>query len=113
MFEEFRKLNFTEKEVKICLALWVLGRANVRQIGYHTLISRTTIYSVLRGLVDEGYVEKTPHREGDRLVEYFVPGDPAILLDKLKHKRAQIDAEEAIATQLVFNAERETLPGSL
>lgn len=102
MFGKFKRFELTDKEVKVYLCLLMLGKkVDVRQIQSTTLISRTSIYSVLKGLIRKGMASNAKHEEGDRLVEHFVANDPGVLLDSLERKRALIQEKEKLAKELI------------
>ena len=103
MLEKFKQLGLTDKEARVYIFLLMLGeKVDVRKIQSSTLIPRTSIYSVVKGLIKKGMVAKPKHEEGDRLVEHYIANDPAMLLESLAHQRDVIKIKEALAKELIF-----------
>ena len=101
MFDEFKQLGFTDKEIKVYLCLSMLGKGNVQQICRQTTISRTSIYSVLKRLVEKGLVSEVAQEKGERQVEHFVPNKPSALFNFLQREHAALAEKESVARQLV------------
>ena len=102
MFQKFKQLGLTDKEARVYIFLLMLGeKVEVRKIQSSTLIPRTSIYSVVKGLIKKGMVAKPKHEEGDRLVEHYVANDPAMLLESLERQREAIKVNEALAKELI------------
>ncbi len=101
MFEEFKQLGFTDKEVKVYLCLVMLGKSNVQQICQQTNIFRTSVYSVLSRLIEKRLVSRTMEEKSGRQVEHFTPNDPSVLFDHIRRQRVSLDDKETVARQLV------------
>lgn len=110
MFEEFKQLGFTDKEVKVYLCLIMLGKSNVQQICQRTSIFRTSVYSVLGRLIEKGLVSKTVEEKAGRQVEHFMPNDPAILFDHIEHERISLADKETVARRLILRIAPQLYP---
>ena len=102
MFGKFKQLGLTDKEARVYIFLLMLGKkVDVRKIQSSTLIPRTSIYSVVKGLIKKGMVAKPKYEDGDRLVEHYVANDPAMLLESLARQRDVIKVKEVLAKELI------------
>jgi sugar-specific transcriptional regulator TrmB len=92
--QNFEKLGFTTKEIKAFLSLAEVGKATASVIGKKSGIPRSTVYTVLEGLMERGLVS-LEHSSG---TAYYVANDPSSLgrmIDKeeedLKEKRKTVN----------------------
>ncbi len=74
MIEEALRLNgFTDKEVKIYLAVLEAGEATVGRIATRTKLKRTTVYTVIEGLIHRGLLSEQA-RKGIKRIAAFLAG---------------------------------------
>ena len=85
--EALQKLDFSERETDIYLALLKLGPASIRDIASQSGINRGTTYELLKGLHKRGSVSYFPR--GKR--RFFCAERPEHLLQLAKEKQNHLD----------------------
>jgi HTH-type transcriptional regulator, sugar sensing transcriptional regulator len=80
-------VGLSEKEVQIYLALLALGEATVIEISNKTKIKRTTVYNLIPGMIQSGFI-KTAINKKRRI--FFVE-DVRTLKLRLEEKKRKID----------------------
>ncbi len=80
--------GFSEKKAKLYLTLLELGEASVADIAAHSKLKRTTVYSILPELQEEGLVSMLK-KKGKKT---FLIEDPRYLKNSLEEKAKLIEA---------------------
>jgi sugar-specific transcriptional regulator TrmB len=83
--ELLKNLNFSEKEIKIYLALLELGQAKAQAIARKTNINRTTVYDLLEILQNKGLISK--YKKGG--ATYFNALEPKRLINYLDREKEE------------------------
>ena len=109
MFKEFKGLGYTDKETKIYLCLIMLGESDVQQIREETNLLRTSVYSVLKRLIEKGLVFKTKKKRSGRQVEYFAVKDTSVLVKNIQQQRQSLADKEALARDLISRIKSQSL----
>lgn len=81
-----KKLNFTDKEAKIYLALLNLGPSSVRKIAENCDLNRGTTYDSLKSLQERGLINFYDQDSK----QHFVAENPETLLDLVKKQEKDI-----------------------
>ncbi len=84
--EALKGIGLSEKEIKVYLALLVLGQSSVNAIAKKSNINRVTCYDLLKVLSEKGFVSYVI-RSG---VKYFEAVNPSKFIDDLKEKQEKI-----------------------
>lgn len=87
-----KKLDLTEKEIKIYLATLRTGLARVTSIAQKADFSRSTAYNILHSLKKKGFVKMVNKAD----IQYFSPLEPRNIIDLLKRKETEV--KEKITT---------------
>ena len=82
MEEIFRDLGFSEREIKVYLALLELGATTVGPIAAKTRLQHSKVYQTLEKLIDKGLVSFIIKSK----TKYFQAQDPKQILNILKEK---------------------------
>ncbi len=82
-----KELNLSEKEIKVYLALLMLGQSPVNIISKKSHINRVTTYDILKALTERGFASYVI-KSG---VRYFEAVDPTKFIDDLKEKQEKIE----------------------
>lgn len=86
MIKKFlQTLGFSEKEIKLYVALLELGRGTPTEISRKTNLNRTTVYDIVRVLMDRGLISK--FKKGSST--YFYSRDPKQLLAYLEREKQE------------------------
>lgn len=86
------KLGFSEKEVKVYLAILELGSATVIEIGKNASVNRGTTYDILESLIQKGLVSY--FTKGKK--RYFSAEDPTRIIHLLESKEENLQKEEKV-----------------
>ena len=86
MEEIFRELGFSEREIKVYLALLKLGQTKVGPIATKTRLQHSKIYPTLEKLIDRGLVSFVIKGK----TKYFQAHDPKLILNILKEKEQKV-----------------------
>lgn len=81
--KELSKLNLTDRESDVYLALLELGETTIERISKKSKIKRTTVYDVIESLKSKGLVASLKHKK--RALYYAE--DPRILGNQLEEKK--------------------------
>jgi len=84
--QALKELNLNEKEIKVYLALLMLGQSTVNIIAKKANLNRVTTYDILEALLERGYVSYVIISG----VKHFEAVDPTKFLDVLKEKQEKI-----------------------
>jgi len=84
--ESLIKYGFSQKEVKIYLAVLDLGQASVLEVSRKSNIKRPTAYIILDDLIKRGLIRRLPKKKGDR----FIASNPEKLVQNLKSKEKEL-----------------------
>lgn len=105
MLSTFVQLGFTQREIKTYLALAEIGKANISILAKKVSLPRSTIYSVLEGLVDKGVVSI---EHGEPITFYSI-NKPASLISMVQAEKQEIEkkfaAKEIAAQELARSIE--------
>jgi len=82
LVSELKKLNLSEKEARLYLALLELGEANLQDISNKSKIKRTTVYDILDSLKEKGLISTT--KKGKRI--YYYAENPKVIETIFKEK---------------------------
>lgn len=85
--KELEKLNLSEREADVYLALLGLGETTIERISIKSKIKRTTVYDVVKLLKDKGLIGTTKHK---KRVLYYAE-DPRILNNQLEEKKTVLN----------------------
>lgn len=85
--KELEKLNLTDREADVYLALLELGQTSIERISKKSKIKRTTVYDVIESLKDKGLVASLKHKK--RALYYAE--DPRILGNQLEEKKTVLN----------------------
>jgi HTH-type transcriptional regulator, sugar sensing transcriptional regulator len=109
--EALKELNLNDKEIKVYIALLMLGQSPVNIISKKANINRVTTYDVLELLSEKGFVSYVI-KSG---VRYFEAVDPSKFIDDLKEKQEKIQEVlpelNSIKSSLLKKPEIETYEG--
>ncbi|MDD2941752.1 MAG: helix-turn-helix domain-containing protein [bacterium] len=94
--EYFHRLGFHENETHVYLALLEVGEATARDLCRSTSIARTTVYSILSGLVEKGLVSTNV----SGTVTRYVASGPAALPQLMEREQVEASGRVAISKQL-------------
>jgi HTH-type transcriptional regulator, sugar sensing transcriptional regulator len=83
----FKKLGFSDKGIRVYMALLQLGSSSVRKLAECTDINRGTIYDILRELQDLGVVSY--HNKDTK--QKFIVETPEKLYDLLEQKQNELE----------------------
>lgn len=108
--ETLKKLGLGDKERAIYLILLKIGLSNATQIAGEVGFPRQTVYSVLEGLVGEGFVEQSDKR-GVR--QFFA--DPNQLISLVESRKNELEKskkvlEEEVPKLLIKNRRGQKFP---
>lgn len=85
--KELEKLNLTDREADVYLALLELGETTIERISRKSKIKRTTVYDVIESLKEKGLIGSVKHKK--RALYYAE--DPRILGNQLEEKKAVLN----------------------
>ncbi len=85
MEEVFKSLGFSEREIKIYLALLELGQSTVGPIASKTKIQHSKVYQTLEKLIDKGLVNYIIKSK----TKFFQAQDPKQIMAMIKEKEVQ------------------------
>ncbi len=88
LFQTLKDLGLTAKEANVYMTLHGIGCNPASVIAKNAGINRSGCYTVLNSLVYKDFVEKKLKNS----ITYFSVTDPNSLLNRLKHKKGQLDA---------------------
>lgn len=86
--EALLELGLSEKEVKVYIALLMIGQSSVNYISKRAELNRVTTYDVLKYLQEKGYVSYVI-KSG---IKYFQSCEPSKFLDVLKIKQKKVSS---------------------
>lgn len=86
--EALKELDLNEKEVKVYLALLMLGQSAVNAVAKKANLNRVTTYDILKSLLEKGFVSYVIISG----VKHFEAVEPSKFLDLLKEKQEKIEA---------------------
>jgi sugar-specific transcriptional regulator TrmB len=95
-----RKLEFTENEIKVYLALLTLGNSSATNIAKTAAIHRSKAYDSLQRLIDKGIIHYSV-RDHKRV---FSVNNPAELNKLLENRQTALDAEKVAVQELIKEA---------
>lgn len=78
----FRELGYSEREIKVYLALLELGSSKVGPIAAKTRMQHSKVYQSLEKLIDKGLVTYVLKSK----IKYFQAQDPKLILNLVKEK---------------------------
>ncbi len=81
------QFGFDKKRAAIYLALLQLGKAPVQAVAKAAGVKRTTAYSILKGLEEEGLVSRA--REGKKQI--FVAENPSQMMSRFESKKTALE----------------------
>lgn len=95
MREILRKLDLSEKEIDVCLAIFQLGKGSVSALSRQAKVKRPTTYLILDKLAKQGLVtiDNSSHKQT------FIAQPPSKLLDIIEAKRLRLAKEEKLIKQ--------------
>jgi len=96
--ETLKHLGLTEKEIQIYLAILQHGHIGATQVAKRTQINRTTVYSVLRELIEKKLITEDLASP----VAKFVALSPASLELQIKREEAQLQKKKQWAMRAVL-----------
>lgn len=79
---ELTKQGLSGNQIKTYLAVLSLGRATTIDVARKTGLKRTTVYDVLAGLINLGYVSET--KKGKRRL--FISEDPSLIVSRFEER---------------------------
>lgn len=82
-FKEFKEMGFTEREVKVYLALIELGNSTVGPISKKTKLQPSKVYETIEKLKEKGLVSYTIVSK----TKYFQASDPKEILNLFEEKK--------------------------
>lgn len=85
--KELEKLNLTDREADVYLALLELGETSIERISKKSKIKRTTVYDVIEALKEKGLIGSVKHKK--RALYYAE--DPRILRNQLEEKKTVLN----------------------
>lgn len=85
--KELEKLNLTDREADVYVALLELGETTIERISKKSKIKRTTVYDVIKSLKEKGLVGSVRHKK--RALYYAE--DPRILGNQLEEKKTVLN----------------------
>jgi sugar-specific transcriptional regulator TrmB len=97
MVPQLKKLGLSSTEAKVYLSMLELGEATTARIAQKASLKRTTVYSAISSLRDEGLITRAKH--GKRFVYYV--DDPTLVVTKSREK---VDVAESILPSLISMA---------
>jgi sugar-specific transcriptional regulator TrmB len=97
MVPQLKKLGLSSTEAKVYLAMLELGEATTARIAQKATLKRTTVYSAISSLRDEGLITRS--KQGKRFVYYV--DDPSFIVAKSREK---VEVAESILPSLVSMA---------
>ena len=106
IIEKLKKLGLTDKEITIYVLIVESGKISVQQLSKLSSINRTTIYSVLKELVNKGLIIE----DISSSTKYYSPEDIDQLQEIYKKEEREIFAKKNNINSLI--RELNTLPKS-
>ena len=91
------ELGLTSGEIKVYLALIGLGETTTGPIVQESGVSISKVYTILERLARKGLASHIVHGA----TKYFAAATPDRLLDYLKEKEAQLEAQEQLLKQFI------------
>ncbi len=88
LFQTLKDLGLTAKEANVYITLHGIGSNPASVIAKNAEINRSGCYTILNSLVFKNFVEK----KSKNSITYFNVTDPTSLLNRLKHKKGQLNA---------------------
>lgn len=85
--KELGKLNLTDREADVYLALLELGETSIERVSKKSKIKRTTVYDVIRSLKDKGLIGSVKYKK--RALYYAE--DPRTLENQLEEKKTVLN----------------------
>src|SRR3990167_5597022 len=95
--EKLKKLGFTEKEEIVYLALLKRGKALPSRIASDTGITRPTVYSVAKSLIEKGVVTEDL---GGKTI-YLVAEAPGQIFRLVEKEKSKLKEQEELAKEIV------------
>lgn len=77
ILENLQKINLTDKEIAVYIALLEHGNSTAAEISHYSLLNRTTVYDNLKLLLQKGLAYNFIKKE----IKYFTAATPEKLLD--------------------------------
>lgn len=94
--DKLRTLGLAEREIPVYMALLKVKQAKVADIAAWTGIYRPNVYTLLKGLIERGFVIATKGR-----VQYFRAADPGTAFQSIMdQRRKELARSEVILTEL-------------
>lgn len=87
------QLGLNQKEIDVYLAVLQQGKATLSVIGKMTGINRTTVYSVIKNLVDKGLITL----DDTGKIEYLIANDPQEIVALIDREKAVLRKKEDFA----------------
>ena len=95
--ELFRKIGFTDGEIKVYLALLQIGETTVGPIGRKSKVSKSKLYDILDKLVEKGLVGHIVKNN----VQWYAANDPKMILEYLDRKSGELKETRKEAEKLL------------
>jgi len=92
-----KQIGFTENEAKLYLQLADMGKSTAQILAKRSNVPRTTVYSVLEGLVARGLVSE----ERKQATTFFVANPPTSLLRLVQREQEELKSKEKAIKLLV------------
>jgi len=88
MFKTLQNIGLNEKQAKIYLACLELGPSSVGEIAKKAGIKRTSAYTIIESLLEQGLISKFQDKKGGK----FIAEKPEKLIEKLKQQQKTLES---------------------